>query len=52
MKEMIEEYGGVIASGALGILLLGAISELIKTSGELNILIRTFLEGTGTICIL
>jgi hypothetical protein len=50
LKEMVEEYGGVIAASVLGILLLSVLSELMKANGEINILIRVFLEGAGAIC--
>lgn len=49
MKELLEEFGGVITACFLGLLLLGTLSSLLDMNGGINILIQSFLEGIGAI---
>lgn len=48
MKELIEEYGGVIAACVSGMCLLGIIYSLIVPGGGLHQLAKLFFEGIGT----
>lgn len=47
MKELLEEYGGVIASCIMGLMLLGIITKLLGSEGGLSQLFLIFLEGLG-----
>lgn len=49
MKEMMEEYGGVIAASILGLSILGMIGSLLGNGGGLSHLVLTFLRGIGTV---
>lgn len=49
MKEMLEEYGGVVAACFLGISLVGVVAELIGAGGGLSDLVRVFAGGIGAV---
>ena len=45
MKEFMEEYGGVIVTCMLGIMLLGLLYSLLASGGQLHRLQSCFLTG-------
>ena len=47
MKEFLEEYGGIIVTCMLGMILLGIIYSLIASEGQLHRLTELFFEGLG-----
>ncbi|MBU3839982.1 MAG: hypothetical protein IAA25_03105 [Candidatus Ruminococcus intestinipullorum] len=47
MKEIIEEYAGVIAACISGVMLLGVLYLLINDTGELFHLYKMFFLGLG-----
>ena len=47
MKEFMEEYGGVIVTCMLGIMLLGLLYSLLASGGQLHRLAELFFDGIG-----
>lgn len=48
MKEIIEEYGGVIVACIMGLLLLGVLFYLLQSNpNSLNELVKEFFVGVG-----
>ena len=47
LKEIIEEYAGVIADCISGVMLLGVLYLLINDTGELFHLYKMFFLGLG-----
>lgn len=47
MKELLEEYGGVIAACLTGLVLIATVLELFESGGGLSKLFLVFLEGIG-----
>ena len=45
MKEFMEEYGGVIVTCMLGIMLLGLLYSLLASGGQLHRLAELFFDG-------
>lgn len=50
MKEVIEEYGGVILACFMGLMLLGVLAGLMNAEGGLYHLAQIFSEGVGSMC--
>ena len=46
MKEFMEEYGGVIVTCMLGIMLLGLLYSLLASGGQLRRLAELFFDGS------
>lgn len=47
MKELLEEYGGVIAACLTGLVLIAAVLELFESGGGVSKLFLAFMEGIG-----
>lgn len=47
MKELLEEYGGVIAACLTGLVLIATVIELFGSGGALSELFLVFMKGIG-----
>lgn len=50
IKEIMEEYGGVILACFMGLLFIGIFTELIDINGGVSHLARIFAQGIGSVC--
>ncbi len=49
MKAFVEEYGGVIVTCIMGMMLIGLMYSMAAQEGGLRHLAELFFEGIGTI---